>query len=318
MRIAAKPRRSSASLPAASATASQAWYIGGAPGDGGDVLLGHQRERAARVEGLLQHRARPGRRDQPEAGVEAVDVEQREDEQHPVVGAHRAAGVIARHCSWLARSAADGQHRAARAAGRPAGVGEEGQGRRVLGHLGRRAVAVRRSGADRARRRPAPVGRGDEQRGAGVGEDVLELRVGVGGVDRDDDQPGAQRAERRAQPGRCRWAAGRRPGRPAPARARRTRRRRGRRRRRAPPRSAAARRRPPPGASGRRAARRRAPAPPATRLPRSLVHLLRLELRPAHDPSGCTETARSGSLAWTGWGDVVTMGPAPQHARRVP
>ena len=32
IRSAAKPRRSSASLPAASAAASQAWYIGGAPG----------------------------------------------------------------------------------------------------------------------------------------------------------------------------------------------------------------------------------------------------------------------------------------------
>ena len=31
-RTAAKARRRSASLPAASATASQAWYIGGAPG----------------------------------------------------------------------------------------------------------------------------------------------------------------------------------------------------------------------------------------------------------------------------------------------
>ena len=105
--MAAKARRRSASLPAASAAASQAWYIGGAPGTAVTCSSAISAQRGPRVEGLLQHGAGPGGGDQAEAGVEAVDVEQREDQQHAVVGADRPAASCARHCSWLARSAAE-------------------------------------------------------------------------------------------------------------------------------------------------------------------------------------------------------------------
>ena len=178
--------------------------------------------------------------------------------------------------------------------------------------------ASRRPGAHaERRRRGGAVGGGDEQRGAGVGEDVLELGVGVGGVHRDDDQPGAQRAERprAASPGRS--AAGRRPGRRRPdpsaanpAAARSTAASSSAQLSRWSPATTA-------GASGRRRAAARTSA--ASDVPASLTGLLlRWSCVPATGHRRARCRVHSGRLAWTGWGDVVTMGPDPQHARPSP
>ena len=322
MRTAANARRSSASLPAASAAASQAWYIGGAPGTAVTCssAMSASDPRGSNVSSSTAQA--PGGGDQPEAGVEAVDVEQRQDEQHPVVLAHRRR----RHGQALLlvgpqRRRRSGSRRAGGRSSRWCSRGRPARrGRRRTSGGGPSA-----SGGPAQTGTPAtgvPVGGDDEQRGTGVGEHVLELGIGVGGVHRDDDQPGAQRAERGPQPGQpVGQLDGDAVARGQP-RAPRTPRRRGRPRRPARPRSAAC----SPGDDRRRvraaAGPPPAPATPATYLPRSLtsppLELLRTA-RPGDARIGCIRArwrGRAGAML-SPWGQPRSMrARRPAGARR--
>ncbi len=174
------------------------------------AVTAHLLERVDRVEALDQQagRAVPGHR--AEGAVEAVDVEQREHQQHDVVGGgHRR--VDPRALVEVGQQRPVRQHRALRAAAgarrvehdrevlaaadgldrrRPAllaGLLQVGRGQQdVLQAGGRLAQLGHVAGR-------APVG--EEGAGAAVLQDVQQLGAGVAGVDRHDDHPGAQGAE---------------------------------------------------------------------------------------------------------------------------
>ena len=81
-------------------------------------------------------RGRAGGRDHPEPGVEPVDVEQRQHEEHDVVGLHRR-GLEAPALREVGQHRAVAEHRAARAPARAGGEHQHGEplapAARVLG-----------------------------------------------------------------------------------------------------------------------------------------------------------------------------------------
>ena len=152
-----------------------------------------------------------------EAGVEPVRVEQRQRQQHGVVGAddrrldlgellvvgdqrpvreHRAlrAGPRCPRC----RAAPPGRRRRSGAVPHAEPSGGEPSGRRTGGVACERRRA--RAGRRRVRRDRVSHGRdasATSRTAPGVGQHVPQLAGGVAGVDRHGDQPGAQRAEQR-------------------------------------------------------------------------------------------------------------------------
>ena len=178
------------------------------PGDVGDPLLGHDRERARGVEAVDQDRRGVHRGGQPEAGLQRVDVEERQHEEHHVVRAHRRRRD-GRALPQVGEQRAVAEHRTARGAGRARG---EHQQREVLAL----ADGLDRAGAATAGDDRVPAGRVDQSpmraghrllddvRGQVVGDDRLgvavpehrgDLRRRVAGVDRHHDDARAQRAE---------------------------------------------------------------------------------------------------------------------------
>ena len=156
------------------------------------------------VEALGQHagRAVPGH--EAERGVEPEDVEQRQHQQHHVVGGD-GGRVDARALLEVGQQRPVAEHGAL---GSPAGAGGVEQHSEVLARAGAvecgavtHQIAVRRSSRDddrhrrhRAGRRRGRSGR-DDDGSAAVGEHVAQLVGGVGRVDREGDQAGPQRAE---------------------------------------------------------------------------------------------------------------------------
>jgi hypothetical protein len=88
-------------------------------------VLGAHVQRAFRAEGLQQHGRRAGGRHLQQAGAEAVEVEQRDHQQHAVVRGD-GCGLELRALVHVGQQRAVGQHHAARHAGGARGVADDG------------------------------------------------------------------------------------------------------------------------------------------------------------------------------------------------
>ena len=105
IRMAANPRRRSASLLMASAAASQAWYIGGAPGTAvtPSVAMRVSEARGSKVSSSTAHAPAAATRPKPALSPYTWNSGRTRSTRS---SGWTTGGVIARHCSWLARSAA--------------------------------------------------------------------------------------------------------------------------------------------------------------------------------------------------------------------
>ena len=159
-------------------------------------------------EPLDQHGARPGARHHAEPRVEAVDVEERQDQEYDVVRPHRR-GLDPGALVEVGQQRAVAQHR-------PLGPSAGARGEEQHGEVLAAGVRLDRSpaatgldevaearhvddgalgGVDRLPDRGQGRLLGDDHTRVGLTEQVRHLPAGVAGVDRHDHQPRPQRRE---------------------------------------------------------------------------------------------------------------------------
>ncbi len=156
-------------------------------------MLAHGRDGTLGVEALQQHGGRARPRDLEQAGAEAVDVEERQRQQHAVARGHRG-GPQGGALADVGDEGAVGEHRAARHPGRAGGVTEHGEVL-VAADRGELRLVGGGQGGRAHRGYVGATGVADEQAGAAVGDQAFELPQRLAGPGGHDDTARAQDAE---------------------------------------------------------------------------------------------------------------------------